>query len=183
MTKQLLKTTLIAGILGSVVFCFFFLIISYISGSNPFLPQYKPLDFFIYVLTIAAATTIYRFQINQGHLHFWEGIPLGLGVSFIILAFSLLFLSIFIQVVPSVKENYAMYEIRQFEENKEKFIQSWNDNKKVLNAEESGEVTYQKTRENYNRRDWKSYLLWQEIYQKLFVGIFISVIVAAVLRK
>ncbi|NJO00513.1 MAG: DUF4199 domain-containing protein [Bacteroidia bacterium] len=177
MKNALLKTILLFGTAGALLFIIFFLLL-FALYDNPFFPPVKSFDFFIYLLSVVAGLVYYRFWAGQGRFSFGQGMVTGVGISLLMVSVSVLFVYIFIQYIrPEVVEKQAQYEINQFESLREDLIRSWNE------EGEDGQAIYRATQQAYQARRWISYLIWQEIFQKIFAALFISFIAAAVLRR
>ena len=176
MRNQLLKTSLLSGLTGGVVFSVFFFIVQ-IFYPNPFLEFPKSLDFFIYLLTLVATMYYFRFRQNGGVLHFGQAFLMGIIVTASILLISVLFLWIYLYLInPSVNDIYASYMIGEFTNSKQAFIDYWND------KGHNGQDIYRQTMANLQTRDWPGFLMYSEILQKSFAGFFLTFIISAVMR-
>jgi hypothetical protein len=177
MKKMWVKTVLIAGLAGASLFCGLFLVVYALLGMNPFMPDIKAFDFFVYFFVLLISVSIYRFRFNQGFLNFNQGFLLSLSISLGMLLFSLGFEYIFMQTQPEAVKTYAHYEINEFVKAKEKFVKLWNQQGK------KGAEIFDQTLANYQKLDWNSRLLWSEIQQKIFISLVLSLILAVVLRR
>lgn len=175
--KRLLPLILFRGVLGALLFVAFFLLL-YSLSSNPFLPSVKSYDFFIYAFWLFIILAHYRFRLKGGKMTFGEGFTLALGTSILMISMSVLFLFTFLQSVdPELSTNYGEYEIAQFEGAKKQWIEEFDRSGK------DGPQIYQQTLANYQKRDWNTYLIQQEIWQKGFITFFMSIILPLILRR
>lgn len=175
MNRKIIKFSLITGLIGGLLFCLFFFIL-YILYGNPFLSA-KSNDFFIYLFTLFITFIIYRFRFNQGVLTFRQGFTIGLITSGLMLILSLVFIYSFLKLNPQVLEKQATYTLEQFEKNKEDYIEEWN------NAGKDGSEIYRLTYENFQKRNWFNYLLREEVIQKFFTGLILTLILTILLRS
>ncbi len=177
MKHSLIKAALGGGLAGTVCFALFILV-AYKLRDNPFAAEIKAFDFFIYLLVILTTMMVYRFWLNRGSLRFWEGMLLGMSVTTIMLMLSLGWIYVFTRsVAPEVLEIHAQSEIRKFKASKAEFIETWNQ------QNQNGAEVYEQTLANFQEIDWTIYLIRQELLQKIFAGLIITLISAAVLRK
>ncbi|MDX2305083.1 MAG: DUF4199 domain-containing protein [Microscillaceae bacterium] len=179
MNKQLWSVGAKGGLWGTLFFMIFFGLVYLIYG-NPFLPI-KSLDFFVYLFAMLAVLVWHRLRMPGGfasRFHLWEGLQITLATGLVMLALSVLFIYGFITwMAPEVVQAYAQYEIQQFVAAKAQWIESFKQDGK------DGVAIYEEVYRNYQKRDWVAYLLIQEIAQKSFLGLLLSIIISAVLRK
>ena len=179
MNKQFLKIGVLGGLLGAIVFMLFFILL-YLVYKNPFF-SVKSYDFFVYMLVLLGVTVFYRWKTPEGfagRFHFWEGAKISLLTWLIMMSCSIVFIYIFmVAIAPDVVLQYADYEIQQFVASKNQWVESFN------NDGLNGEEVYEEVYKNYQKRNWVQYLITQELIQKTFIGLLLSIIIAAVIRK
>ena len=179
MKQQFWKVGILGGLIGAFTFILFFTFL-YFVYENPFF-SVKSYDFFVYMLVLLGVTVFHRWKMPDGfagRFHFWEGARVSLLSWLVMMVFSVIFMYIFITVIaPEVVSQYATYETQQFVAAKEKWIKSFNQDGL------DGEKVYEEVYKNYQKRNWINYLISQEIIQKTFIGLLLSVIIAAVIRK
>ncbi len=180
MNRKIIFISLAAGISGTAIYCLFF----YLTDSwyqNPFLPDVKSLDFFIYVLMLVAVLILYRFVFNKRVMRFWEGLFVGLFTGTIMIAFSILFMYYLLSNEESKSiENYIRYETEAFESQKEGFIRQQNEYGR------DGKDIYEKSvaeMRKVDKVDAVRFLLIKEFWQKIILVVFVTLIAAAVLRN
>lgn len=175
MNPKIIKYALFVGLIGGIAFCLFFLIIFAVYG-NPFLPI-KSNDFFIYLSLITAGLYIYRFNVSRDGLRYRQGLIIGLLSASTTLVISLTFLYVFLSIQPQILDIHAKYTIEQFENQKENYIEGWNEEGR------DGSEIYRLTYANFQKRNWFNYLLREELIQKSFVSILLSLILSVLLRS
>lgn len=170
MRISLLKTAIIGGLAGAVLFCLYFTVIYWVYG-NPFLPDPKSLDFFIYMLTIVALLFYFRFRVNRGWMYFWQAFVISSGAVLLMATLCALFVYFFVEVLyPDVLGTYISYTLHQFNAENE------------ANERHFGKDEYARLLQAI-RQIRASNLGWYEWKIKMLIGLFISLIVSAVMRR
>lgn len=181
MNSKSIFTWLISGIIGGILFCLFFYTIDNLY-QNPFLPDSKSLDFFIYLLVMIASLAVYRFIISQNRtLRFWEGLIIGFFTGSLMILISIPFMYILLSSPNnSSVQNYIEYEIQNFKDQKEGFIE------KQKEYGRDGNDLFEKSlaeMKEVKKEDVLSFLLQKEFWQKIILVVFVSIVAAAVLRN
>jgi hypothetical protein len=113
----------------------------------------------------------FKTNYNEGELRFWQGMSSGF-VTYVVLALGIaLFIFIFMTIAdPNILEGYIQDRIQLLEASKEQFI-------KQLGADLYDE---QITKMNQTTA---LVVAIDEFWKKLVIGLFLTILIAAVLRK
>ncbi len=170
LTKTLAYTILLGGVVGGILFIIFFLMLHWLT-SNPFAPDVKSLDFFVYILVIVSTLLLYRFKFNQGKMSFWEGLLSGVGVSLLMASISAVFIYFFLsKIAPHVLDLHIKYLLSTLTSNPEAAIESF------------GKENYEKILKDVKNTS-PSEMAFYELRVKLLISSLMSFISAAVIRK
>lgn len=178
MKKLLIRTAVFAGLLGGTLFSIFTVVTTLIYD-NPLSGEVKPLDYFIYLITIIFTLYYFRFYRNGGFLSFWQGVSLSIITSTVTLIFSLIFLWVLFSIQTDIIDNFAKIAIENFEnpERKKAFLKDMKKNNL------DGEKMYKQTLVNLKKRDWLAFLIKMEIIFKTIGSLFITFFASALMRK
>ncbi|TAE46301.1 MAG: DUF4199 domain-containing protein [Cytophagales bacterium] len=159
--KNVLKNSLIFGLLGGILFISF-LLLTYALTGKPLEADIKSLDFFVYLIALAGSLSWFRFKVNANKMKFWTGMGVGLMTNFVFLE----------KIAPQELNRYVKGELQNLDRikkhpdfekqfTKKQFESMYQDMKKVTAYD----------------------MAWYEWRVKIVVGIFMSFIISAVLRK
>ncbi|GAB4404274.1 MAG: hypothetical protein OHK0053_29700 [Microscillaceae bacterium] len=170
MPKQVFLWALIASGLGTLAFTLFFLLI-YALYQNPFLPGPKSLDFFIYLLAVLGGLLWFRFGLRQGQMRFGEGFLLSLITVGGMALLSALFIYVFLVYIDSSvlsRNNAFMIEML--------------DKNKTAHLETMSQEVFTKIKQDLSQTS-AAQMAFYELRVKLLIGLVMSVILSAVLRR
>ena len=169
MNSKLLKVSTLSGLLGGFSLCIFFYLSS-LFFKNPFAPFPKSLEFFIYLFTVAFFIVYYRFRVNGGKMHFWEGM-LG-GVWAVLLMMGLFSIIFYLMLTnnPALIQNYQAQHLDFINQNLPAFKEKYGETglKTIFNNIKNNTTPYR--------------LVVEELY-KTPIGLIMTLIIAALLRK
>lgn len=161
---------MLGGIAGGILFIIFFLMLHWLT-SNPFSPDVKSLDFFVYIIVIVGVLLLYRFKLNQGKMSFWQGFLSGVGVCLLMASISAVFIYFFLsKIAPEVLDLHINYLLSTLTGNPEAAIESF------------GKDNYEKILQDIKNTS-PSEMAFYELRVKLLIGSLMSFISAAVIRK
>ncbi len=187
--QKIFKTSLIFGILGGIFFILF-LYFAYIITEKSFDANVKSLDFFIYLITLSGALYWFRFKINENKMKFWTGMGVGMITNLVMVLISSFFVYIFL-------ENIAPKQLTKYKEQQLKIIEKIKNSLEV-DLSKQKEKTGEKDKEFEKKlREKKEFdiiyeglskvtaydMAWYEWRTKILIGIFMTFIISAVLRK
>lgn len=165
----MLKTAILGGLLGALIFCGYFYII-YLIFENPFLVNPKSIDFFIYVGAVAGSIYYYRYHVKKLYMTFWEGFVTGVLQTFVMASLCGLFIYVFLHSENKPLKLYIANTLHTLEQNKKGIEKN------------IGEKFYTQT---YNevKKTAPYDMAWFEWRTKLLLGVFITFIASLVMRK
>lgn len=170
--STILKNSIVFGIFGAILFAIF-LTLAYLITKKPFEANIKSLDFFVYLITLTSSLYWFRFKINQNKMKFWTGMGVGLMTSIVMVLLSSIFIYFFLEnIAPQQLKDYIAYQL----ENLDKIKKSNNFSKQF--TKEQFENIY-RDMQKVTAYD----MAWYEWRVKIIVGVFMSFIISAVLRK
>lgn len=170
--KNVLKNSLVFGVLGGMLFITF-LFLTYALTGKPLEADIKSLDFFVYLIALAGSLSWFRFKVNANKMKFWTGMGVGLMTNFVMLVINCVFIYVFLEkIAPQELNRYVKGELQNLDRikkhpdfekqfTKKQFESMYQDMKKVTAYD----------------------MAWYEWRVKIVVGIFMSFIISAVLRK
>lgn len=182
----MLKTITLFGAVGSTTFCLYFWLIYAIWG-NPFLDTPKSIDFFIYLLTVAGSIVYFRYLgAGKGKgITFLQGFTIGISVTLTMVVISTFFVYIFTEkIAPDGLKAHIQERTTLFEKNKASMIAHLEEQIKKANNVPKG-VTAEKIHQE-KIQAFQKLTAWDMAYievSKLFLGLFITLIVAVLIRK
>jgi hypothetical protein len=167
--KKMTLTAFLGGLVGGGLFCGFFGLI-YAFSDNPFLPDPKSLDFFVYLLAVSGALVYFRFRQNGGYIGFWQGIIGGTMITVLITLIAVGFIYIFCaEIAPETVQTHINYQVKHYQTHQKEIIAKF------------GKANYEQTIKDFESITPLSMAMY-EIW-KIPVGLLITFIVAVVLRK
>lgn len=166
MVKTTLKYAIVCGIF---LYALFFA--SRYFDSNPFIDISQLLfDFIIFLMFILFAAKEFKKFENDGILHFWQGMTVG----FLLYTPAILIFALLVYLQQSLQGNlldeYQQEAMRYLEERKDIYI------------EDFGADQYQSQKEAITDMTFRR-LLWSSVLKKVVVGLFVTPIIAVLLRK
>jgi len=167
----LIRIPLRYALIGIFLYGTLFLLL-YFMGNNPLVVG-RPWDFgFLLIpLMVIFAMKDFKTNYNEGELRFWQGMSSGFVTYFVLALGVALFIFIFMTIAdPSILEGYIQDRIQLLEASKEQFI-------KHLGADLYDE---QITKMNHTTA---LVVALDEFWKKLVIGLFLTILIAAVLRK
>jgi len=171
MEHPLIRVPLRYAIIGIFLYGTLFLLL-YFMDNNPLVVG-RPWDFgFLLIpLMVFFAMKDFKVNYNEGELRFWQGMSIGF-VTYLVLAFGVaLFIYIFMTFADSgILEGYIQDRILLLETSKEQFIK------------QLGEELYDEQIIKMNHTTAFIVAL-DEFWKKLVIGLFLTILIAAVLRK
>ncbi|NJN27788.1 MAG: DUF4199 domain-containing protein [Cyclobacteriaceae bacterium] len=169
MKNKLLAVSLKYGIIGGMVSVLFFLIL-YALDQNP-LVSVKVLDIFLLAIFIFFSIKEFRDGYNTRGLHYWQGMSVGvltyLGIAMVSAFFILLMTTL---VDPELTANYITTRIDLLDTNKQSLIETIDSN------------TYQEAVAGVKGTSGLDLAL-DDYLKKSIIGLFLTIIIAVVLRK
>ncbi|TAE68242.1 MAG: DUF4199 domain-containing protein [Bacteroidetes bacterium] len=184
--QKVIKTGFFFGILGGFFFIIF-IFIAYFVSQQPFEANVKSLDFFIYLITLSVAIYWFRFKINENTMKFWTAMGVGMITILVMVMINSFFVYVFLgNIVPNelikykqkqlviiekIKNNLELDSVAQKKLDKKEFEKNKNEKKEF-------EQIYQ------GMKKVTAYdMAWYEWRTKILLGIFMTFIISAVLRK
>jgi hypothetical protein len=160
-----LKYGLFGGALVIVLFLLFYLL-----GKNP-LTEIEFIDDLMVVVFVFFAIKEFRDRHNHRELHFWQGVSAGMITYFTIAIVSALFVLLLLFVIdPDLLGDYIENKITLLNENKDSLIK--NINEKAYSEALVGV-----------RHTTPLDLAIDDFLKKSIIGLFLTVIIAVILRK
>lgn len=159
------KYALVGGFLTIVLF---FILLFF--DKNPFVAN-KWFDFILLPIFVFFSVKEYKKYYNGGFLHFWQGMTVGFFTCFIIAVIAAVFIWSYLNFVsPELLQEFITDRINLITESKESFIQQF------------GEEIYRKTLADMKLLTPADMAL-DDFLRKVFIGLFITSVVAVVMRR
>ncbi len=169
--NPLLKVPLRYGVIGGAIGALLFMILYYL-GENP-LVFGRPWDFGFLLIPIMIFFGMKDFKVNhnRGELRFWQGMTAGFLVYTTIAIISALFIFVFLSWWDTtVLEGYIIDRLQLLQESQEQFTQAL------------GEDLYHQ-QISKTKQTTASVLAWDDFWKKLSIGLFLTIIIAVILRN
>ena len=169
-----LKNKLVAiplryGVIGGGIVIFLFLIF-YFMNLNP-LVNIKMIDMLILAIFIFFALKEYRDRCNNRQLHFWQGMTGGVINYLTIAVISAIFILVMTVIIdPQMTTNYIESRLALLNENKQTLIETMDEKAyqdAVAGVKETTAVD----------------LALDDFLKKSMIGLFLTIIIAVILRK
>ena len=169
MKTALLRSSLVAGSLTGLA-CFIYFYVLYAFGQNPF-GQYRFMYLPIYALGLFVAVRYFREQYNNGVLHGWQGILIGLIANFIAATLTTLLLWLVMAALqPAMLDFYKQELVVWLEKAKTEMIKQF------------GEATYSQTLEQVKQTTAANVAF--DVWIKTWgIGFVIAMAVGVLLRR
>lgn len=157
------------GLIGGLLVVFLYLLF-YFLGKNPLL-EIKYIDLPILGIFIFFALKEFKVRFNDGELRFWQGITGGMITYVTIAVISGIFILILLNVIdPGITQSYIESRVSLLNENKETLIESIN------------EQAYTDALEGVQNTTATDLAL-DDFLKKSIIGLFLTIIIAVILRK
>lgn len=157
------------GLIGGLLVVFLYLLF-YFLGKNPLL-EIKYIDLPILGIFIFFALKEFKVRFNDGELRFWQGITGGMITYVTIAVISGIFILILLNVIdPGITQSYIESRVSLLNENKETLIESIN------------EQAYADALEGVQNTTATDLAL-DDFLKKSIIGLFLTIIIAVILRK
>ena len=169
-----LKNKLVAiplkyGFFGSMIFILLFLIF-YFLHLDP-LVNIKIVDILILAIFIFFSLKEFRDRYNERHLHFWQGMTGGIITYLSLAMIAAIFILIMTVIIdPDLTTKYIESRIALLMENKQALI------------DQMDETTYNKALEGVKTTSGFD-LAMDDFLKKSIIGLFLTIIIAVILRK
>jgi len=170
-THPLFRIPLRYALIGIFLYGTLFLIL-YFLGYNPLVVG-RPWDFgFLLIpLMVFFATKDFKTNYNKGELRFWQGMSAGFVTYFVIAIGVALFIYLFLSVADSsILHGYIEDRMHLLEVSKEQFIAQ-------LGADLFDEQMFKM------QQTTALIVALDDFWKKLVIGLFLTILIAAVLRK
>jgi len=169
--NPLLVVPLRYAIIGLFLYGSLFLIL-YFLDHNPLVTG-RPWDFGFILMPVMILFSIkdFRTNYNQGELRFWQGMTCGFVTYFGMALGAALFIYLFLTIAdPAVLDGYIQDRVQLLQGSREQFI------------ERLGEPLYHQQVEKMKNTSALVVAL-DDFWKKLAIGLFLTILIAAILRK
>ena len=169
--KPLVKIPLRYGIIGVAMGAVLFVVL-YLFGENPLVFS-TPWDFGFLLIPIMLFFGVKDFKVNHnsGELRFWQGMTAGFIIYTTIAVGSAIFLFIFLKWIdPSLIQGYIIDRLELLEGSKDRFFETLGEDLYHQQVAKTKQIT-------------ASVLAWDDFWKKLSIGLFLTIIIAVILRK
>jgi len=167
--NKLLTVPLRYGGIGGILVILLFMIF-YFLGKNPIV-EIKLVDILILAVFIFFSLKEFRDSHNNRKLHFWQGVSGGMITYFSIAIISALFILVLVVVIdPTITTDYIQSRIALIDENKAKLVENINE-QAYLDALAGVKKTTPMD------------LAFDDFLKKSIIGLFLTIIIAVILRK
>ena len=165
------------GMVGGIAVLVLFLVL-YFFERNPLLIT-DMVEMFTYVIMLAVimglfiyfALKEFRDVYNKGELHFWQGMTGGMICYLVISSISALFIFVMTVIIdPELTTNYIEGRLELMEE------------KKIEMVERIGEERFAVVKSDILQTT-PLRLVWDDFLKKSFLGLFLTIVIAIILRK
>lgn len=166
MFKHSIKYALICGVFLTIIYH-----LSILLGSNPLIDlSHLIFDLILMGLFIFFMQKEYKSFLNDGFLHFWEGMTLGFLVYTIATVVFAIGLMIYFSIAPNAIDVYKDAAQSFLEERSETYIKQFGEEAYRLQRDEIVEIT-----------SWD--LVLSASFKKLLAGFFITPVISIILRR
>ncbi|MEQ9424785.1 MAG: DUF4199 domain-containing protein [Cyclobacteriaceae bacterium] len=157
------------GTIGGAMFILMFCI-TYGIDKNPLI-DLKFFDFILIPIFLFTAMKEYKDYRNNGILHFWQGMTVGVGTYLLMAAVSAFFVTIFLTLIdPAVIDQYISSRLEMLE------------GKQAEMVEMMGQSTYTKTRDDLINTS-AGILALDDFLKKCLIGLLLTIPIAVILRR
>jgi hypothetical protein len=144
----------------------------YFLGNNPLIVG-RPWDFGLLLipLMIFFAIKDFKTNFNAGELRFWQGMTAGFVTYFVLALGVAIFIYLFLLFAdPTILDGYIQDRITLLTESKEQFINQLGENLYYEQIDKMNQTT-------------AFIVAIDDFWKKLLIGLFLTILIAAVLRK
>ena len=167
--NRLVSVSLRYGVIGGAIIIFLFLLF-YFLNRNPLL-EIKYIDLPLLGIFIFFALKEFKVRYQDGELRFWQGITGGMITYLTIAVISGLFILVLLNLIdPGITESYIESRVALLVENKQTLIESINE-QAYIDAMEGVQSTTAVD------------LALDDFLKKSIIGLFLTIIIAVILRK
>lgn len=167
--NKLISIPLKYGFFGSLIFILLFLIF-YFLDLDP-LVNIKVIDVLLLSIFIFFALKEFRDRYNDRHLHFWQGMTGGMVTYLSLAILSALFIFFMTVIIdPELTTNYIESRIELLIENRQTLV------------DQMDEATFEKTVAGVKETSGLDLAL-DDFLKKSIIGLFLTIIMAVILRK
>ncbi len=167
--NKLISIPLKYGAIGGGLVIILFLVF-YFLGKNPII-EIKFVDILLLGIFIFFCLKEFRDRHNNRELHFWQGVTGGMITYFTIAIISSIFILILLVIIdPNLTTNYIESRIALLNENKDTLIESINEQAYIDAVAGVKETT-------------PLDLAIDDFLKKSIIGLFLTIIIAVILRK
>lgn len=158
------------GLIGIFLYGTLFLLL-YFLGYNPLVAG-RPWDFGFLLMPLMIFFAIKDFKVNHnsGELRFWQGMTAGFVTYFVLALGVALFIFVFLKVDPAILDSYIQDRLALLENSKEHFV------------EQLGEDLFEEQVDRMSHTTAVVVAL-DDFWKKLLIGLFLTILIAAILRK
>lgn len=157
------------ALVGSLLTVVLFFILLFFD-KNPLIAN-RWFDFMLLPIFIFFSVKEYKKYYNSGFLHFWQGMTVGFFTCFFIAVIAAAFIWSYLSFAsPELLQEFIIDRTNLITESKENFI------------EQFGEEVYRKTLADM-KLVTPADMAWDDFLRKVFIGLFITSIVAVVMRR
>ncbi len=165
----LIRVGLMYGAIGGVVVIILILGLHFM-GRNPLL-DIRIVDVVILAVFLVFSMREFRERYNSGALHYWQGVSIGMITYVVTALISAAFILVFVEFIkPDVLQDYVGNRLELLDQNKQQLIDT-------INAE-----AYEKAVDGV-KKTTASDLALDDLLKKSFIGLFLTIIIAVILRK
>jgi hypothetical protein len=167
--NHLIRVGLMYGAIGGAVVIVLILGLHFM-GRNPLI-DIRIVDVVILAVFLVFSMREFRDRFNNGALHYWQGVSVGMVTYFVTALISAAFILVFVEFVkPDILQGYVTNRLELLDMNKQQLIDT-------INAE-----AYEKAVEGV-KETTASDLALDDLLKKSFIGLFLTIIIAVILRK
>lgn len=167
--NKLIAVPLKYGVIGGGLVILLFLVF-YFLGGNP-LVEIRFVDILLLAIFIFFSIKEFKDRYNNKELHFWQGVTIGMIAYFSIAIISAMFILVLTVVIdPDLTTNYIETRIELLNENRETLVESINEQAymdAVAGVKDTGPVD----------------LAIDDFLKKSIIGLFLTIVIAVILRK
>jgi hypothetical protein len=167
--NKLIAVPLKYGVIGGGLVILLFLVF-YFLGRNPLI-EIRFVDILLLAIFIFFSNKEFKDRYNNKELHFWQGVTIGMITYFSIAIISALFILLLTVVIdPDLTTNYIETRIELLNENRETLVDSINE-QAYMDALAGVKGTSPVD------------LAFDDFLKKSIIGLFLTIVIAVILRK
>jgi len=167
--NQLIRTGVLYGAIGGAIVIVLMLGL-YFMGRNPLI-DIRIVDVVVLSVFLVFSMREFRDKFNNGALHYWQGVSIGMVTYIVTALISAIFILVFVEFIkPDILQEYVTNRLELLDLNKQQLIDT-------INAD-----AYEKAVEGVKKTK-ASDLALDDLLKKSFIGLFLTIIIAVILRK